>query len=357
MKNKFQILSDFDPDGVSAHKGIFGLPFDEETAELLLIPVPWEVTVSYASGTARGPEAIFQASLQVDLNQNDISDAWKLGISMLPIPEHLAQMSTEKRKLASNYIQWLEEGSPESGRESLKHIPAEINKACEEMNKWVYDQVKKYRHLGKSVALVGGDHSTPLGIVRALSEEYDDFNVLQIDAHADLRISYEDFEYSHASIAYNMLKIPQISKLVQVGIRDLGKQEAELAKENYRIMTFYDSEIKEDMYLGKAWKIICDDIIEQLSDDIYITIDIDGLDPKLCPNTGTPVPGGLELDQLLYLVKQCVKSGKRIIGFDLVEVAPGPDEDQWDGNVGARLIYRMANLMGVSQGKLKFSGK
>ncbi len=353
MNNKHQLLSNFDPDGISVHKGIFGLPFDEETAELILLPVPWEVTVSYTSGTALGPDAICKASVQVDLHQNDISDAWKMGIYMVPIPEHLLHLSSTHRKLASQYINWLAEGSPEEAEFDMHTIPEQINHASETMNEWVYSQVRHYRDLGKMVALIGGDHSTPLGMVKALSEEYLDFNVLQIDAHADLRISYENFEFSHASIAYNMLKLPQVSKLVQVGIRDFGKEEAAMAKENNRVTTFYDRDIKEEMYLGKAWKIICDDIVDQLADDIYITIDIDGLDPKLCPHTGTPVPSGLELEQLLYLVKQCVKAGKKIIGFDLVEVAPGPDGDQWDGNVGARLLYRMANLMGVSQGKLR----
>jgi agmatinase len=353
MNNKHQLLNNFDPDGISIHKGIFGLPFDEQTAELILIPVPWEVTVSYASGTAKGPEAICKASVQVDLHQNDIADAWKMGIYMLPIPDHLQNLGITHRELAYTYINWLSEGSPEEVDDTIHAIPDKIRQASETMNEWVYSQVKHFRKQGKMVALIGGDHSTPLGMVKALSEEYLDFNVLQIDAHADLRISYENFEFSHASIAYNMLKLPQISKLVQVGIRDFGKEEAAMAKENNRIVTFYDREIKEEMYVGKAWKIICNDIVDQLSEDIYITIDIDGLDPKLCPNTGTPVPGGFELEQLLYLVKQCVKAGKRIIGFDLVEVAPGADDDQWDGNVGARLLYRMANLMGVSQGKLR----
>jgi agmatinase len=220
------------------------------------------------------------------------------------------------------------------------------------MNDWVYEQVKKYRSMGKMVALLGGDHSTPLGMIKALSEEYESFGVLQIDAHADLRKAYENFEYSHASISYNALKLPHISKLVQVGIRDYCQSEAILAKENNRIYTFYDKDIKEDLYEGKAWKVICDDIVEQLPDDVYITVDIDGFDPKLCPNTGTPVAGGFEMEQILYLMKQVVKSGKKIIGFDLVEVAPGPEGDEWDGNVGARILYRMSNLYAASQGKL-----
>ncbi|MFD2035953.1 agmatinase family protein [Belliella marina] len=352
MSIKHQLIDNFDPNGVSTHNALFGLPFDAESAEMIIIPVPWEVTVSYSSGTADGPEAILGASLQVDLFQDDIKDAWKMGVCMLPIPQDIANKSSNFRVLAKSYIDWLESDSPEEEEERFAAVPDLINKACVEMNEWVYGQAKKYRSQGKMVALLGGDHSTPLGLIKAISEEHDNFGILQIDAHADLRVSYENFEYSHASISYNALKFPQIEKLVQVGIRDFCEAESIMAKENNRITTFYDKELKKESYEGKAWKIICDEIIDQLPDEVYITIDIDGFDPKLCPHTGTPVAGGFELEQIMYLMKELVKSGRKIIGFDLVEVAPGPEGDEWDGNVGARILYRMANLYGASQGRL-----
>ncbi|MBW3468135.1 agmatinase family protein [Arthrospiribacter ruber] len=352
MSLKHNLIEQFDPNGVSAHHSLFGLPFDEETADLIIIPVPWEVTVSYSSGTAGGPEAILNASGQVDLFESDIHDAWKMGIYMLPIPVELADKSSSFRILARNYIHWLESGSPVEGLERFAAVPEIINNASKEMNEWVYQQAKKYRDQGKMVALLGGDHSTPLGLIKALAEEHNSFGILQIDAHADLRKAYENFEYSHASISYNALKLPQISKLVQVGIRDYCQAEAMMAKENNRITTFYDAAVKEELYEGKAWKVICDNIVDTLPSDVYVTIDIDGFDPKLCPHTGTPVAGGFEMEQVMYLIKQVVKSGRKIIGFDLVEVAPGPDGDEWDGNVGARVLYRMCNLFGASQGKL-----
>jgi agmatinase len=352
MSLKHRLIENFDPNGVSSFNGIFGLPFDEETAGLIIIPIPWEVTVSYSSGTAGGPQAILDASYQLDLFQTDIKDAWKMGIYMAPIPQDMILKSHNYRSMAKNYLSWLEGGSSELQSERFLAVPDLINKACEEMNHWVLEQSRYFMDKGKLVALVGGDHSTPLGLIKALAEKHNSFGILQIDAHADLREAYENFEYSHASIAYNSLKLPQISKLVQVGIRDLSEDEFILAKEDNRIITFFDSDIKENLFEGKAWNIICDDIVNQLPDDVYVTIDVDGLDPKLCPNTGTPVPGGFEIDQMMYLMKQIVKSRKRIIGFDVVEVAPGPPGDQWDGNVGARLLYRMANLCGVSQGKL-----
>ncbi|SNS15311.1 agmatinase [Belliella buryatensis] len=352
MSLKHQIIEKFDPNGISTNESLFGLPFDESTADLIIIPVPWEVTVSYSPGTAIGPKAIMNASLQVDLFQDDIKDAWKMGIHMLPIPEEIKEKSDNFRILAANYIDWLSQGSPNVELERFAAVPGLINKACEEMNEWVYEQAKKYREQGKLVALLGGDHSTPLGLIKALADEHDNFGILQIDAHADLRVSYENFDYSHASIAYNALKLPQVSKLVQVGIRDYCEAEAIMAKENNRITTFYDKDIKKEGYEGKAWKIICDEIVDQLPQEVYVTIDIDGFDPKLCPNTGTPVAGGFELEQIMYLMKEVVKSGRKLIGFDLVEVAPGAEGDEWDGNVGARVLYRMANLYGASQGRL-----
>lgn len=352
MSIKHQLIESFDPNGLSSNSGIFGLPFDENSSELILIPVPWEVTVSYSSGTANGPEAILNASSQLDLFQHDIRDAWKMGVCILPVSEELKSKSDTYRKMAVAYLDWLQSGADVEYAEKMNEQLKAINQACAEMNDWVYQQAKHYRSMGKMVALIGGDHSTPLGYMKAISEEFDSFGILQIDAHADLRIAYENFEFSHASIAYNALKLPQVSKLVQVGIRDYCEDEAVMAKENNRIHTFYDHQIKEDIYEGKAWKIICDDIISQLPQEVYVTLDIDGLDPKLCPNTGTPVAGGFEMDQMLYLMKQLVKSGRKIIGFDLVEVAPGEDGNEWDGNVAARVLYRMANLYGVSQGKL-----
>jgi agmatinase len=147
---------------------------------------------------------------------------------------------------------------------------------------------------------------------------------------------------------FNALKIPQVSKLVQVGIRDYCEDEKVLSDTSTRIHTFYDSDIKAQQYEGKTWSAICQQIVTTLPDTIYLSIDIDGLDPKLCPNTGTPVPGGFEFEQVIYLIQQVVKSGKKIIAFDINEVAPGKDE--WDANVGARLLYKVANMCMVSNG-------
>lgn len=351
MPTKEAILENHDPNGVGIKGSFLGLPFTPENSELVIIPVPWDVTVSYSEGTAEGPKAVLEASTQLDLFVKDIPDAWKLGISMLPLPKDIQKLSQKARKEASAYINWLEEGEQENVSDSVKSTPARINKESLKLNEWVASESKRWFDQGKMVGLLGGDHSTPLGLINTLAKRYESFGILQIDAHMDLRVAYEGFENSHASIMFNALKNENITKLVQVGIRDFCQDEAELAENSDgRIAVYYDQENKERLMEGESWQRTCIHITNDLPENVYISFDIDGLDPKLCPHTGTPVAGGLEFEEAMYLIKTLVKSGKKIIGFDLCEVTPGNDE--WDANVGARILYRMANLMAVSQGKL-----
>lgn len=346
---KDDVIANFDPNAPGASGNLFGLPFSPSTAELVIVPIPWEVTVSYRDGTAQGPKAILEASAQVDLCVKDITDAWKLGVAMLPIPENLYAENVRLRELSSSYIESLNECDKVTTDDP---IVTKINEACENLNIYVKNTTQKYLREGKLVALLGGDHSTPLGFLRALSEKHERFGILQIDAHADLRKAYEGFTYSHASIMYNALKLPAIGKLVQVGIRDYCDEEIMMMKRaGGRVVTFFDEDIKQHQYEGKSWDAICDVIIKELPELVYISFDIDGLDPKLCPTTGTPVAGGFEFHQAVHLIKKVVKSGKRIIGFDLNEVAPN-GRDEWDANVGARLLYQLCNWMAVSNKKL-----
>ncbi|NJN42731.1 MAG: agmatinase family protein, partial [Flammeovirgaceae bacterium] len=235
---------------------------------------------------------------------------------------------------------------------SEKSAPEQINEGSKYLNQWVYETSKSLLEKGKLVGLLGGDHSTPNGFIKAIAEKYTRFAILQIDAHADLRNAYEGFVYSHASIMFNALKLPAVSQLVQVGIRDYCNEELDVINNSKgRVKTFFDEDIKESMLKGKTWETICKEIVTRLPDNVYISFDIDGLDPKLCPNTGTPVAGGFEFHEIVLLLKVLAQSGKRIIGFDLNEVSPGDSE--WDANVGARILYQLCNWMGVSQGKLE----
>jgi agmatinase len=186
-------------------------------------------------------------------------------------------------------------------------------------------------------------------MMQAIAEKHGKFAILQIDAHADLRNAYEGFEFSHASIMYNALKIPQVDKLIQVGIRDYCEEELNLiTASNGRVKTFFDRDIKYAMYVGDSWDRVCNRIVRELPQTIYLSFDIDGLDPKLCPHTGTPVAGGFEAEQVLFLLEKIVRSGRQIIAFDINEVSPGTEGEEWDANVAARLLYRIANMARLS---------
>lgn len=348
--SKAEKIKNFDSNGIGdANNNIYGLPFTCDEAEVVIIPVPWEVTVSYSAGTAKGPEAVFDASFQVDLYDPSVKDSWKIGLAMDKVDKKIKTKSNLLRKKAEKYIDQYTKGHTPASNKEMKKIQSEINESCRELNKWVKNQSLSYLKKNKIVGLLGGDHSTPLGLMQALAEKNDSYAILQIDAHADLRDAYEDFEFSHASIMFNAIKLPQVKQLVQVGIRDYCEAELDIINSNKKITTFFDRDIKQQQYEGKNWSAICEQIIKALPEKVYISFDIDGLDPKLCPNTGTPVAGGFEFEEAVYLVEKLVKSGKKIIGFDVNEVNPGNDE--WDANVGARLLYRMANLAAKSNGK------
>lgn len=356
--SKTDKTSKFNPNSLGlVENNIFGLPFTLEEAEVVIIPVPWEVTVSYKSGTANGPSSIYEASLQVDLYDPDIKDAWKLGIAMENVSDHWYKKNLILRKKTSQYIRLLEKGLKNTSvkKDSLKTadtICNEINKASEQLNNWVKEKALQYFDNKKLAAVLGGEHSCPLGLMQALAEKYPGYAILQIDAHADLRNAYEGFTYSHASIMFNALKIPQVTKLVQVGIRDYCEEEASLImKLPDRIKTFTDKEIKKSLFEGNTWKNVCDKIIKELPHNVYISFDIDGLDPSLCPNTGTPVPGGLQFEEANYLLQELVNNQKRIVGFDLCETASNKTSEL-DANVGARILYKLSNLMGKSNGKI-----
>ncbi len=344
-----QDLTNFDPNSVGLKSNnIFGLPFTEDQAQLVLLPVPWEVTVSYRVGTAQGPDHIFEAAMQVDLFDPDVADGWKKGFYMMPVDKNIRKKSDYLRQCAELILSHMVEGGDVSDNEQLSAKLAEINTHGETLRDWVYEMTGNLLKKGKKVGLIGGDHSTPLGFIKALGDKHSEFGILQIDAHADLRVAYEGFTYSHASIMYNTLQeVPQVKKLVQVGIRDYCNEELEMIEQsNGRIQTFFDKDIKEQQYEGATWKQICTNIVDALPQKVYISFDIDGLDPKLCPNTGTPVPGGFETDQIFYLFKMLHQSGREIIGFDLNEVSNGFNTGEGiDAIVGARVLFKLCNYM------------
>jgi agmatinase len=342
-------LSKFDINGVSnPNNNIFGLPFAEDESRVIILPIPWEVTVSYGRGTARSTEHVFKASLQIDLFDDEMPDAWKSGYFFKTFNPKILLKSDFLRKEAELYIDFFSKEEVVSENNFMCKSLKDINEGSNFLNQWVYEQTKALLDKDKLVGILGGDHSTPLGYWKAIGEKHGPFGILQIDAHCDLRESYEGFKYSHASIAYNGLnEIPELERLVQIGVRDYSKSEWDyICNSNYRVIAFLDRELKNRQFEGEAWKSICNDIIDKLPQKVYISFDIDGLDPKLCPNTGTPVPGGLQSEEVNYLFRKIIKSGRQIIGFDLVEI--GISETGWDANVGARQLWQLCNLLVAS---------
>lgn len=336
----------FDPNAPAApDSGVYGLPHTPEEAEVVLIPVPFEATTSYGGGTANGPESIREASRQVDLYDFETGKPYEAGIAMLDDPEDVRAWNDKAKAWATPIIE--AGGEDNTGGKAL----AEVNALCDRMNDWVYRTAKEWLDEGKRVGTVGGDHSVSFGAIRAHAEKYPKLGVLHLDAHADLRKAYEGFTWSHASIMQNVIeRLPGVSKLVQVAIRDLCEEERALIDgSDKRIVAFYDAALASKRFDGVPWNRQVDEIVSQLPEHVYLSFDIDGLDPVLCPHTGTPVPGGLSFAEANALIAGVVRSGRRIVGFDLTEVAPDPEGGEWDGNVGARLLYKMIGWMLKSQ--------
>ena len=332
---------DFDPGAAAATDGLFGLPTRPEDARVLVVPVPFEATVSYGDGTANGPAAMLAASRQVDLFDVRTGRPYEAGIAMLPLESaaRVREWSDAARALAEPVIAAGGAGDDPGLRARL----AEVNALCERMNDWVRAQAETALDAGRTVVVVGGDHSIPFGTIAAHADRHPGLGVLHIDAHHDLRPAYEGFQWSHASILHNVLeRVPGVARLVQVGIRDFSEEEADIARDaGERVAVHYDADVKDRQMAGEPFARIAEEIVEALPETVYLTVDIDGLDPTLCPGTGTPVPGGLLWHEMMALMKAVVRSGRTIVGADLVEGAPQPGDGEWNANVGARLLYSM----------------
>jgi agmatinase len=341
----------FDPNAPAGKDaGVFGLPFTEEESALVYLPVPWEATTSYGGGTSEGPRAILEASKQVDLYDLDVEKPYAAGLCMLQESEEVRAWNGAAKELAQEVI----EGWGERPAEELEALAQKVTVFSRKVNDYVEAETGRLLDAGKIPAIVGGDHAVPLGALRAVGSRASSFGVLHFDAHADLRDAYEGFQYSHASILRNVLdEVPAVTKLVQVGIRDVCEQEIDFATEQGdRVVIFDDRTIQRSKAHGESFASLADRIVAELPERLWVTFDIDGLDPRYCPHTGTPVPGGLDFSEAVHILRSVVLAGKTIIGFDLNEVAPNlsDENDEWDANVGARLLYKLTGFCLASRG-------
>ena len=299
-------------------KGIFGLPHSAAGALVHLIPVPFEATVSSGTGTMDGPSAIREASAQVDLLDGDSGRPHRVGVFQHRESTSVRRWNREARKAALPIIDLV--GEIGTSRR-LRRLRDRVNDIGQRLNTWLEDEVGQQLDAGRIVGVLGGDHSAPFGAIAAHAARMPSFGILHFDAHFDLRSAYEGFTWSHASIMHNvMARLPQVSKLVQVGIRDYCDEEMKAVRHsNGRITAFLDQDIRDASQNGRPFSSIAEAIADALPRDVYVSLDVDGLDPKLCPDTGTPVPGGLSFREACAVLNAVVSSGRRIIGFDLVK--------------------------------------
>lgn len=319
----------FDPDAPATSDQLFGLPHTVEDARVVVLPVPWQATTSYRRGTREAPANVRAASWQVDLFDLELGEVWRQGFAGIEDDGVVAAWDHEAEADALAVIA--------AGGE-LPEAAARVNLLSERVNRHVYAATRATLDRGAIPGVLGGDHSVPFGAIRAVSERHPGVGVLHIDAHADLRDTYEGFTWSHASIFHNVVtRLGDVSRLVQVGLRDVGAGEVAFRDAHPRRITWFtDADLAARRLEGAPWSRSVQQIVAALPPEVYVSFDIDGLDPTLCPGTGTPVPGGLSWHEIVHLLA-AVGTHRRIVGFDLNEVGP----TQWDAIVGARVLYRL----------------
>lgn len=339
----------FDPSAPGLRNGRFGgLPTLPDEAEVILVPVPWDVTVSSGDGARNGPQAILDASPQLEFRNPCDGSVWT-SLAMLPIPEPLHASGCLLRRRAAEIIDWLERGAPDTDAPRMAPHLDTVNAACADMTAGVASRCAPWVARGRAVGVVGGDHSTALGLYRALAAAKGPLNLLHLDAHRDLRRAYEGFTFSHASILRNACDEGLVARLVQVGVRDFCAEEQSFADASGgRILSFDARTLDRRSAQGTPWAETVRDILAALPGEVVVSFDIDALEPWLCPHTGTPVPGGLGFGACFYLLEELAASGRRILGFDVTEVAPDPAGGGLDALVGAQAVYRLACLAAQS---------
>lgn len=260
-----------------------------ENAKIVLIPVPYDGTSTWQKGADKGPEAFLDAAENMELYDIETdAEVYKEGIYLSD--------------------------------------PITVNDSPEAMVEAVYAQTKSYISKKKFVTLFGGEHSISIGSIRAFNESFENLTVLQLDAHADLRMSYEGSSCNHACAVHDASKS---TNLIQVGIRSMDVTEKKWMNPD---QTWFAHEIQEEEY----WE---DAVIDQMTENVFITIDLDCFDPSILPSTGTPEPGGMKWYETLAFLKRVFKE-KNVVGFDMVELCPNPADKSSDF-LAAKLYYKM----------------
>ncbi len=313
----------FDEDGPAEHRTLFGLP-PHPRPRVVIQAVPFDATTSSRPGTADCVSWVREASEQVDLYHPVAGPFWERGVVLQGDPGWIRALSAAARECVE---------AVRAGGEGR----AEVDAAGSRIDAFTHSFASSAFDAGQIPGLLGGDHSIPQGAIRAALQRWPGLGVLHVDAHADLREAYEGFRYSHASIFHNVLA-DGLGCLVQIGIRDRCRAEAERQRTDPRIFALSDASLAARLDRGTPFADVAAEVVGHLPDAVWVSFDIDGLDPSLCPNTGTPVPGGLSWRETRILLDTLGRSGKTIVGFDLCEVGPAP----WDANVASRILFDLA---------------
>lgn len=281
-----------------------------QDSSIAVLQAPYEHTVSYGSGAGKGPAAIVEASHYVEFYDDEFDRelCFDAGICAL---------------------------------ESLNFDGIYDQDALD----LIYSNVKSLIDQNKFVVTLGGEHTISTAPIKAHFEKYPDMSILHFDAHSDLRESYENSKYSHASFMARVAEFFPANRITQVGIRAQCKEEADFIREK-GVKTFYASKIRRNFYAPNWQRIVA----ESLGNQIYVTFDIDYFDPSLVPATGTPEPDGFLYSETLDVFREIVMQGKQIIGFDMVELAPLENLHHVD-MTAARLVYKMMNFAFVNRSK------
>ena len=267
--------------------------YDYSVSEVIIIPVPYDATSTWIRGAEKGPDAIMEASVKLEFYDIETrSSIHKRGIHTIP--------------------------------------PVAVGNSPEELVNEVYKKTDEILSDGKFPVIIGGNHTVSIGSVKAFSDHYDDLTVLQLDAHADLRQEYEGSPLNHACA---MARITEMVPAVQLGIRSMSQDELPFVRED-RI--FYSHDLFHDKTLYKK-------ALDLLTGNVYITIDLDVLDPSIMPSTGTPEPGGPAYYELMHFLKT-VAGERNVVGFDVVEMCPSPVNKAPDF-VAAKIIYQLLSYV------------
>ena len=339
--------------------------FDRRTsfkdARVVVIPVPFHGTVSYRTGTEDGPAAIASASNQLDFAGYNFPGPAIHSAPSMELAEALTAMLEEDpdiRRLSGLVREAVDSmDRTETGAIAPGPRLDETNARCAQVHAWVQAQAEAVLREGKIPLVAGGEHSVSLGAIRACAEASREkpggIGILQFDAHMDLRAAYQGLLDSHASIMRNAIeRAPGVERLVQIGVRDFSIEERDIAHSDTRItsVTGWELSMARLGAISSSPATLIREAIDKLPEHVYLTIDIDGLDPALCPHTGTPVPGGLRFEELAFALMTLASSGRRIVGGDVVEVTPGPGsfDESFDASVGARVMCLLSQVMLLS---------